>query len=141
MNITEVKRELNSYKHDEKLIEEKEQRLEEAKTLCEKITANISSIPKATNPVADRIAEYIAEILEIEEDVLKYTLKLKEKQRKIENTINNIEQPYKNILYFKYIKGMELTEISEKIIKKEYKWTCVLHGKALEEYRRCQNAD
>ena len=54
---------------------------------------------------------------------------------KIENKIDKIEQPYKNILYFRYIKGYNLTEVSGEI-EEEYDYTRKLHGIALIKYTK-----
>lgn len=58
---------------------------------------------------------------------------LKRKKEKIEKKIDSIEQPYKNILYFRYIKGDSLTEVSNNI-EKNYDYTRKLHRKALIKY-------
>ena len=60
---------------------------------------------------------------------------LKEKQILIENKIDKIGQPYKNILYFRYIKGYNLTEVSAEI-NEEYDYTRKLHGIALIKYAK-----
>lgn len=60
---------------------------------------------------------------------------LKEKQILIENKIDKLGQPYKNILYFRYIKGYNLTEVSAEI-NEEYDYTRKLHGKALIKYTK-----
>lgn len=66
-------------------------------------------------------------------EVEKYIKDLKEKQIIIENKIDKIEQPYRNILYFRYIKGYNLTEVSNEI-EEEYDYTRKLHGIALIKY-------
>ena len=58
---------------------------------------------------------------------------LKEKQVQIEEKIDKIEQPFRNILYFRYIKGYNLTEVSNEI-EEEYDYTRKLHGIALIKY-------
>ena len=63
----------------------------------------------------------------------KYLKELKEKQIIIESKIDKIGQPYKNILYFRYIKGYNLTEVSAEI-DEEYDYTRKLHGTALIKY-------
>ncbi len=72
-------------------------------------------------------------ILDDTNEVEKYITDLKEKQIKIENKIDKIEQPFRNILYFRYIKGYNLTEVSNEI-DEEYDYTRKLHGIALAKY-------
>ena len=133
--IEEIKKELNSYMNDKKYIEEKLADIEEMRAKMEKTTTEISDMPKGSNPVADRIAEYIAKIEEIQDENYKRILVMEEKKKTIENIIDATEQPYKNILYFRYIKGYNLIEVAP-MIGNEYKWCCVLHGRALEQYRK-----
>ncbi len=58
---------------------------------------------------------------------------LRKKQLEIENKIDKIEQPYRNILYFRYIRGYNLTEVSNEI-DEEYDYTRKLHRLALIKY-------
>ena len=66
-------------------------------------------MPKGSRKVEDQMAEALAEILDLTNDLEKYLKDLKEKQIKIESKIDKLEQPYKNILYFRYIKGYNFT--------------------------------
>ncbi len=81
----------------------------------------------------DKEAESLAEILDITNELEEYLKSLKEKQVKIETKIDKLAQPYKNILYFRYIKGYNLTEVSNEI-NEEYDYTRKLHGTALVRY-------
>ena len=53
----------------------------------------------------------------------------------IEYKIDKLPQPYKNILYFRYIKGYNLTEVSNEI-DVEYDYARKLHGIALVRYAK-----
>lgn len=75
------------------------------------------------------------EILDTTKDLEKHLKLLKEKQIQIESKIDKLDQPYKNILYFRYIKGYNLTEVSNEI-EEEYDYTRKLHGTALVKYVR-----
>lgn len=72
--------------------------------------------------------------MDLTNDLEKYLEQLNDKQIKVENTIDRLEQPYKNILYFRYIKGYNLTEVAGEI-EEEYDYTRKLHGTALIKYR------
>lgn len=133
--IEEIKKELSSYIQEKKYIEEKKADIKELEEQATNVTSVLSDMPKGSNPVQDRIAEYVAKILDLQAENYQYLLNLEKKKQEIENIINMMEQPYKNILYFRYIKGYNLTEVAS-MIGNEYKWCCVLHGKALEQYRR-----
>lgn len=85
------------------------------------------------------MAESLVEILDLTNEVEKDLRELKEKQIKIELKIDQLEQPYKNILYFRYIKGYNLTEVSNEI-EEEYDYTRKLHGIALIKYTKVGKA-
>lgn len=137
LTLEDIKKELKEYLDDKRLIEEKENKIETFKTRAEKITTEISDMPKGSSPVQDRMAECAAEIVDLEREKYEYMLEIERKNRIIENTIFSLDQPYRNILYFKYVIGDNLTIVANKI-KKEYKWTLTLHGKALNKYLKAR---
>lgn len=135
LTIEEVKEELQSYIHDLNLIEEKETEIEEYREKATSCTSQLSDMPKGSSKIHDKVAEYAAIIADLQIEKYNYLIEMEQKKKRIEDKIDKIKQPYKNILYYKYIKGYNLTNIAAKL-SYEYKWTCKLHGTALEEYRK-----
>ncbi len=94
--------------------------------------------------VQDKIAEKLAQIIDEEVKLLEETLQQLNRLKEISYRVDEIEdKDYRNILYFMYIseQKMNLTEVSNKI-GKEYKHTCKLHGKALNEFDKiCEKHD
>lgn len=133
MTIEECKEELKAYIYDKTFIEERMQDIEERKVLLEKITATITDTPGATSIVQDKVAEGIANIMDLTADLEKLIEELKEKQIKIENKIDKLEQPYKNILYMMYIKGNSLVTVASNM-NYSYVHMCREHGNALRKY-------
>ena len=133
MTIEEAKQELRQYIYDKRWIEERIEDIKERKSILDKITSTLSDMPKGTPLVQDRQAEALVKILDLTSEMEKYLNELKEKQIIIEKKINKIPQPYKNILYFRYIRGYNLTEVSNEI-EEEYDYTRKLHGIALLKY-------
>lgn len=132
--MEETKQELGAYLQDKRLLKEKEEDLEELITRATKITTEISDMPKGTPQVQDKIAELAAEIVELKNEKYEQIIKMYKTKKEIEDKIDLLEQPYRNILYFKYVKGKNLTEVAN-MINKEYKWTCKLYGEALKKYK------
>lgn len=132
--MEETKKELNSYLQDKKLLKEKENDLEELITRATKITKELSDMPKGDSKIQDKMAELASQIVDMENEKYEQIIKMYNTKKQIEDKIDLLEQPYKNILYFKYIKDKNLTEVAN-IINKEYKFTCKLHGKALKKYK------
>ncbi len=131
--LNKNKQELKDYIYNKKWIEERLEDIKERRYLLEKITTTISDMPKGSPKVTDTNIESLANILDDTKDIERYIKDLKEKQVQIEEKIDKIEQPFRNILYFRYIKGYNLTEVSNEI-EEEYDYTRKLHGIALIKY-------
>ncbi len=131
--LNKCKQELKDYIYDKKWIEERLEDIKERKSLLEKITKTLTDMPKGSPKVTDPNIEILASIMDDTAEVEKYIQDLKKKQIEIENKIDKLEQPYRNILYFRYIKGHNLTEVSGEI-EEEYDYTRKLHGIALLKY-------
>lgn len=132
--IIKAKKELKEYKYNKILIQYKIKDLEQKKLTINKLTSTYNnSIGFSSNKIQDKFAEDLVELLDSQKEIEEEVENLKEKNKKVENKINSIEQPYRNILYFRYIKGKSLTDISN-IIGKHYDYTRKLHKKALIKY-------
>ena len=83
----------------------------------------------------DNQAESLVKIIDETNELESLLLELRKRQIEIENKIDKIEQPYRNILYFRYIRGYNLTEVSNEI-DEEYDYTRKLHGIALIKYAK-----
>ena len=135
ITIKEAKQELREYVYNKKWIEEKLIDIKERRTLLDNITSTISDMPRGTVKVVDKKAEELSKIMDDTNELQKYIENLRNKQFEIENKIDKVEQPYKNILYFRYIRGYNLTEVSNEI-EEEYDYTRKLHGIALVKYSK-----
>ena len=129
-----IKKELNAYLQDKKLLKEKENDLEELITRAEKITTELSDMPKGTPEIQDRMGELATQIVDMKNEKYGQLIKMYKTKKKIEDKIDLLEQPYRNILYFKYIKGYGLKKVSKEI-GYNYKYICELHGNALNKYK------
>ena len=134
--IQESKKELNEYRDDIKYIADKLDDAEDIKTKMKKVTTILSSTKtNSSNENNDKFADALSKLEELEIDC---TEKMKEallKKFKIDEKIEKIEQPYKNILFYRYTKGMSWGEVSDKIgYTIQYIWE--LHGEALYLYSK-----
>ncbi len=135
MTIEEAKRELREYRDNIKYIEEKQNDAEELRARIEKVTPNITGLPNGKGADLEKapLEESLDRICEIERDCNKKLQELLLKKYIVENKIEQIEQPYKSILYLRYIRGNTLYKISEEI-GYSHEHICRLHGKALRIY-------
>ena len=132
--MEEIKKELNAYWYDKKLLKSKEEELEELITKAEKITTELSDMPKGSPEIQDRMAQYSAQIVDLRNEKYDQIIKMYKTKKIIEDKIDILEQPYRDILYYKYIKGLTLTGVANEI-EYEYEYTKKLHGIALLKYK------
>lgn len=134
-DLGKSKRELKDYIYNKKWIEERLEDIKERRSLLDNITITLSDMPKGSKQIYDKQAESLVQILDLTKDLDIYLKQFKEKQILIESKIDKIEQPFKNILYFRYIKGYNLTEVSDEI-NEDYDYTRKLHRIALIKYSK-----
>lgn len=132
-----AKKELREYRDNIKYIEEKQNDAEELRTRIEKITSNITGMPnaKGDNPDKAPFEESLDRIQEIEKDCNKKLQELLLKKYLVENKIEQLDQPYKSILYLKYIRGINLFKVSEELC---YSYVHIkrMHQEAIEKYSK-----
>ena len=133
--IQNAKKELREYRDSIKYIEEKQNDAEELRTRIEKTTKTIKSTPsgKGYDPDKAPFEESLDKIQEIEKDCYKKLQELLLKKYSVENKIEQLEQPYKSILYLKYIRGINLYDISRDL-GYSYRHTKRVHQEAIEKY-------
>ncbi len=120
---------LKNYRYNQKWVEEQITKYEGMKESVYNLSQAIDGMPKAQNKpnyTLEDLMDKFNEILEI-------IYKDQEKQNNIIKQLDKIEPLYRNILYLRYIKGLDLEEISTEIGYNYYK-TCRLNGEALEEF-------
>lgn len=137
MNIEEAKKELREYRDNIKYIEEKQNDAEELKGRIGKLTANLTGMPngKGDNPDLAPFEENLDRIKDIEIDCNKKLKELLVKKYIVENKIEQLEQPFKSILYLKYIRGINLYKVSEQI-NYSYSHVKKMHIEAIEMYSK-----
>jgi hypothetical protein len=133
--LNKNKQELKDYIYNKKWIEGRLKDIEERKSLLNKITTTLSDMPKGSPKVQDNQVESLVKILDETKELENLLLELRKQQVDIEYKIDKVEQPYRNILYFRYIRGYNLTEVSNEI-DEEYDYTRKLHGIALIKYAK-----
>lgn len=132
--MEEIKRELNAYLQNKKLLQDKEEELEELITKATKINQELNDMPKGSSKIQDKMAEYASLIVDAKNEKYEQLIKMYKTKKEIEDKIDKLDQPYKNILHFKYIKGLSLTEVAYEI-KYDYDYVKRMHGIALIKYK------
>lgn len=128
----EAKKELYSYLHSKKLEERKLEQIEETKTKLTKTTTILSDMPKGT-PDNDKMSKNIARLLDLIGEHIRIMEEEEENLIRITKKINQVEQPYKNILELRFVQGLKIEEVSVEL-NKEYRYTKKLIRKAIQKY-------
>lgn len=128
IKLLEAKKELNEFRENIKYIEEKLNDNEETKSKLEKVISNFSENPEKFEEI----------ISKLEASKLYCRNKMKElllKKLKIDEKIDSMKQPYKNILFYRYTRRENWKEISNKLgYSRDY--ICELHSEALYQYSK-----
>ena len=128
------RQDLENYKSNKIWLEERIEEVEQRKKLLNKLVATYGDSTGGSSNVNDRIAEDLAKLLDQTEEYMKQLIDMQKKQIDIENKLDELpNKNHRNILYFHYIKGYNLTETSNKV-DLEYTYTVRQHGYALNEF-------
>lgn len=128
----DAKKELYSYLHNKKLEERKLEQIEEQKAKLTKITSILSDMPKGTTD-HDKMSKNIAILLDLISEHIKIMTEEEENLIRITKKINQVEQPYRNILELRFVKGMKVEEISVEL-DRDYRYTKKLIKKSIKKY-------
>jgi len=132
--IAQAKKELNEYRENIKYIDERLEDTEEVRAKVEKITPTLSlTKTNSSSESPDKFGDAISRLDELKVD---YTEKMKElliRKFIIDDKIEKLEQPYRNILFFRYTRAKKWEDVADRLgYTREY--TCELHGEALYLY-------
>lgn len=79
------------------------------------------------------MAEQLATYIDDKADLFSEILELKDRQKRILLQLKEVRQPYRNILYKRYIKGKNFVKIADEM-NYDFKYTTNLNGTALIEF-------
>ena len=136
VKIAEAKKELNRYRENIKYIEEKMDDAEEVKAKVEKITATWSlARTNSSSESMDKFGDAISRLEELKIDCTEKMQQLLLDKFIIDEKIERVEQPYKNILFYRYTRGKKWEDIANELgYTRDY--ACELHGEALYLYSK-----
>lgn len=120
----------------ERLIEAKRLECERLDAMSKKVSSTLSDCKVETSHDNDKTAVIVIQVIELKKDIreqMKIYLELQEKISKEIDAIGDVR--YRSLLIMRYITGLKIGEISEKM---NYgpRWVSILHRKALKEFDR-----
>lgn len=134
--IAEVKKELNEYRENIKYITGKIEDAEEVKGTVQKVTSTFSfNGLSGSDESKDRFADAISKLNDLEIECTSKMQGLLEKKFYIDDKIELVKQPYRNILFFRYTRGKGWNEVAQELgYTADYVFD--LHGEALYQYSK-----
>lgn len=135
ITVEEAKKELREYQQNIKYIEEKQNDALELRTRLESTTKRLSGMPSGKGENLDRsmLEDSIDKMDKIIAECDKKLQELLLKKFVVESKIDSLQQPFKSILFIRYIRNNDFSEVAKKVGYSEthiYK----LHGIALQKY-------
>lgn len=110
-----TREDLKDYKHNQEWIKGRLEYIEEYKTSITNITSVISDMPKRSKEIQDSMAEKIATLIDNVDELLARIVKEQEKQKRILEQLDKVEQPYKLILEKEYVQGKKLVTVASEM--------------------------
>ena len=127
-----AKEELLQYKYAREKVDETLEEYQKYKDRAEKMTSIISDMPRGTSSF-DKVADNAVKMADLSAEYEKRWLEAEYMKLEIEKNIDLVEEPYRIILYMKYVQGKKLEEIAYKL-NANYTYICEQHGIALKKY-------
>ena len=128
-----TREDLKNYKYNQEWIKDRQLYIEEYRASIEKITGTLSDMPKASKSVEDGMAEKIATLIDIVNELTTKIVQVAKKQQEILNQVDLVEQPYRTILDKVYIQGKSLVKVASEM-DYSYRDLCRKHGIALNKF-------
>ena len=120
----------------ERLIEAKRLECERLDAMSKKVSSTLSDCKVETSHDNDKTAVIVIQVIELKKDIREQMKAYAELQVKISKEIDAVKDiRYRSLLIMRYINGLKIGEISEKM---NYgpRWVSILHKKALKEFDR-----
>ncbi|MFR1777193.1 MAG: hypothetical protein ACLSW4_03975 [Clostridia bacterium] len=127
------RKDLKDYKYNQEWIKGRLEYIEEYRSTINKLTTVLSDLPKGSRTIYDNEAEKIAKLQDTLNELYNYIAEQQEKQKKILEQLNKLDQPYRTILELHYINGYNLVEVACKM-KYNYEYTKKINSIALRKF-------
>ncbi len=133
------RQDLLNYRNNKKWYLNRIDELEERKKILGRLTTLYGEDGgnNGSRKVNDKIAEDLANLMDNTDEYYNKLNELDIKNLEVIKTLEKMENTtYRNLLYDKYINGIDLKEITEdpNYKFKDYKYACNIHGYALKEF-------
>lgn len=121
---------LKNYRHTQEWVKGRIEYIEQYKSNINKLNSILSDMPKGSRAVQDNEAEKIVTLFDSVDELLEKVKEENKKQILILEQLDEVKQPYKNILDKFYVQGKSLVIIAAEM-QYNYEHIKRLHGIAL----------
>ena len=132
------RKDLKNYRSNQEWIQSQMEYIEEQKERVNKLTATLSDMPTGSREVQDGMAEKLARLMDCFNDLLENIVKEQNEQKKILAKLNEVEQPYRLLLYKMYVEGKSLVKVADEM-GYSYRDMCRKHGIALNKFEEIKS--
>lgn len=140
--IEEAKKELREYRENIKYIQEKSEDSEELRAILEKTTTKLSPTKTSNSSMStDKFSDGLDRLDKIEQDRNKKLAELLTKKWVIDEKIDSLEYPYRDILFMRYSRGKSWREIRDAMGYESDRRVHQIHAKALPMYAALTNRE
>ena len=130
-----VKQYLNQIQDCRKRIREKQEQIEQKRSLAESITASANDVKVQSSGDYDKMAAAVANIVDMESELQAMINEYLATEKVISAQIDAVDRPLeREVLHWRYVCGKTFEETSV-IIGKTYRHTTRIHGLALKNFR------
>ncbi len=135
MTVDEAKEELKEYRDNIGYIREKQEDEEELREVLVRTTTKFSKTKTSSNNIyTDRFSNGLDKINEIEKERNEKLAELLTKKFIIDEKIEKLKYPFRDVLFMRYARGKNWQLISEDLGFESSRHIFRIHGKALEMY-------
>ena len=128
-----TREDLKDYKYTQQWINDRQMYIEEYRTDIEKITTTLSDMPKGSSQVEDKMAEKIAKLLDMVDELAEKIVDKVKIQQEILEQLDKVEMPYRLILDKAYIQGKSLVTVASEM-NYTYEYMRKINGIALKKF-------
>lgn len=129
---------LKQYTHIQEWIKDRIEYLEEYKDNINRLTAVTSLVTSGNTVSTDRMAEKLSNLMDFRDELMQKIKEQEERKNKILAYLEEMEQPYQNMLFKIYIQGKSLVEVADELAY-NYKYLSRIHQIALKKFDEIAN--
>src|SRR5574344_26613 len=124
---------LKNFKYTQDWIKGRVEYIEGYKSTINKLNSVLSDMPHGSRQIQDNEAEKLAQLMDSVNELVDQIAELENKQKSILKQLDEVEQPYRNILDKYYIQNKTLVKVADEM-HYNYEYVKHMNGIALNKF-------